>query len=139
MSILVLIIRRSLFLSRSESKRREPSYRNRATVIECVSACEHLPDPVSAALPRDKFPVLLMQRTSAGQGQGGCPEAVALGDLGKLVNVDVQGEIQPQDDHEFRGCAAEHTHMCVALEVGTKGIWGGQTFVPKEPLYMATN
>src|SRR5450631_4072247 len=85
MSILVLIIRRSSFLSRSESKRREPSYRNRATVKNAfdtfssaksfrkfphcgVSACEHLPDPVSAALPHDKFPVLLMPTDKRGSG-----------------------------------------------------------------------
>jgi len=61
--------------------------------------------------------------------------AVALGDLGKLVNVDVQGEML---DLKMRvnSMVAQLSTLTnevtrVSLEVGTKGILGGQAFVPE--------
>ena len=61
-------------------------------------------------------------------------KAVALGDLGKLVNVDVKGEMLDLKMTvnsmvaQLRTLANEVTR--VSLEVGTEGILGGQAFVP---------
>ncbi|KAF8800734.1 hypothetical protein BYT27DRAFT_7312960 [Phlegmacium glaucopus] len=61
-------------------------------------------------------------------------KAVALGDLGKLVNVDVQGEMLDLKMTvnsmvaQLSTLANEVTR--VSLEVGTEGILGGQAFVP---------
>ncbi|KAF8797439.1 HisKA-domain-containing protein, partial [Phlegmacium glaucopus] len=61
-------------------------------------------------------------------------KAVALGDLGKLVNVDVQGEMLDLKVTvnsmvaQLSTLANEVTR--VSLEVGTEGILGGQAFVP---------
>jgi osomolarity two-component system, sensor histidine kinase NIK1 len=61
-------------------------------------------------------------------------KAVALGDLGKLVNVDVQGEMLDLKltvnsmVAQLSTLAKEVTR--VSLEVGTEGILGGQAFVP---------
>jgi osomolarity two-component system sensor histidine kinase NIK1 len=62
-------------------------------------------------------------------------KAVALGDLGKLVNVDVQGEMLDLKMTvnsmvaQLSTLANEVTR--VSLEVGTEGILGGQAFVPE--------
>ncbi|KAF5368133.1 hypothetical protein D9615_010217 [Tricholomella constricta] len=62
-------------------------------------------------------------------------KAVALGDLGKLVNVDVQGEMLDLKMTvnsmvaQLSTLADEVTR--VSLEVGTEGILGGQAFVPE--------
>jgi hypothetical protein len=59
---------------------------------------------------------------------------VALGDLGKLVDVDVQGEMLDLKMTvnsmvaQLSTLANEVTR--VSLEVGTEGILGGQAFVP---------
>ncbi|KIJ97792.1 hypothetical protein K443DRAFT_681283 [Laccaria amethystina LaAM-08-1] len=61
-------------------------------------------------------------------------KAVALGDLGKLVNVDVQGEMLDLKMTvnsmvaQLSTLANEVTR--VSLDVGTEGILGGQAFVP---------
>ena len=61
-------------------------------------------------------------------------KAVALGDLGKLVNVDVQGEMLDLKMTvnsmvaQLSTLANEVTR--ISLEVGTEGILGGQAFVP---------
>src|SRR5271154_1023646 len=61
-------------------------------------------------------------------------KAVALGDLGKLVDVDVQGEMLDLKMTvnsmvaQLSTLANEVTR--VSLEVGTEGILGGQAFVP---------
>lgn len=61
-------------------------------------------------------------------------KAVALGDLVKLVNVDVQGEMLDLKMTvnsmvaQLSTLANEVTR--VSLEVGTEGILGGQAFVP---------
>jgi len=62
-------------------------------------------------------------------------KAVALGDLGKLMNVDVQGEILDLKKTvnsmvaQLSTVANEVTR--VSLEVGTEGILGGQVFMPE--------
>lgn len=62
-------------------------------------------------------------------------KAVALGDLGKLVNVDVQGEMLDLKMTvnsmvaQLSTLANEVTR--VSLEVGMEGILGGQAFVPE--------
>jgi len=61
-------------------------------------------------------------------------KAVAMGDLSKLVNVDVQGEVLDLKMtvnsmvSQLSTLANEVTR--VSLEVGTEGILGGQAFVP---------
>jgi len=61
-------------------------------------------------------------------------KAVALGDLSKQVNVDVQGEMLDLKEtvnsmvHQLNTLANEVTR--VSLEVGTEGILGGQASVP---------
>lgn len=61
-------------------------------------------------------------------------KAVALGDLGKTVEVDVQGEMLDLKMTvnsmvaQLSTLANEVTR--VSLEVGTEGILGGQAFVP---------
>ncbi|KAI9566571.1 hypothetical protein HD554DRAFT_1096674 [Boletus coccyginus] len=61
-------------------------------------------------------------------------KAVALGDLGKIVNVDVQGEMLDLKMTvnsmvaQLSTLANEVTR--VSLEVGTEGILGGQAYVP---------
>jgi osomolarity two-component system sensor histidine kinase NIK1 len=61
-------------------------------------------------------------------------KAVAMGDLGRLVNVDVQGEMLDlkmtvnQMVNQLSTLANEVTR--VSLEVGTEGILGGQASVP---------
>src|ERR1700721_3075740 len=61
-------------------------------------------------------------------------KAVALGDLSKKVNVDVQGEVLDLKMTvnsmvaQLNTLANEVTR--VSLEVGTEGILGGQAFVP---------
>ena len=61
-------------------------------------------------------------------------KAVAMGDLGRLVNVDVQGEMLDlkmtvnQMVNQLSTLANEVTR--VSLEVGTEGILGGQAYVP---------
>lgn len=77
-------------------------------------------------------------------------KAVALGDLSKQVNVDVQGEMLDLKltvnsmVAQLSTLANEVTR--VSLEVGTEGILGGQAFVPDvqgmwkvcNPLYFYT-
>lgn len=61
-------------------------------------------------------------------------KAVALGDLSRTVNVDVQGEMLDlkmtvnQMVAQLSTLANEVTR--VSLEVGTEGILGGQAYVP---------
>ncbi|KDQ51728.1 hypothetical protein JAAARDRAFT_139768 [Jaapia argillacea MUCL 33604] len=61
-------------------------------------------------------------------------KAVALGDLSKLVNVDVQGEML-ELKMTVNSMVAQLSTLAnevtrVSLEVGTEGILGGQAFVP---------
>ena len=62
-------------------------------------------------------------------------KAVALGDLSKLVNVDVQGEMldlkMTVNSMVAQLSMLANEVMRVSLEVGTEGILGGQAFVPK--------
>jgi osomolarity two-component system sensor histidine kinase NIK1 len=61
-------------------------------------------------------------------------KAVAAGDLSKMVEVDVQGEMLELKVtvntmvHQLSAFSSEVTR--VALEVGTKGILGGEAVVP---------
>jgi len=60
-------------------------------------------------------------------------KAVALGDLGKLMNVDVQGEMldlkMTVNSMVAQSSTLANKITCVSLEVGTKGILGGQAFI----------
>ena len=61
-------------------------------------------------------------------------KAVANGDLSKLVNVDVQGEMlelkTTVNQMVFRLSTLAKEVTRVSLEVGTEGIMGGQAVVP---------
>ncbi|KXN88384.1 Hybrid signal transduction histidine kinase J [Leucoagaricus sp. SymC.cos] len=61
-------------------------------------------------------------------------KAVALGDLSKQVNVDVQGEMldlkMTVNSMVYRLSTLANEVTRVSLEVGTEGILGGQAFVP---------
>jgi osomolarity two-component system, sensor histidine kinase NIK1 len=62
-------------------------------------------------------------------------KAVALGDVGKLLNIDVQGEMlnltMTMNSVIAQLSTLANEVMRVTLEVGMEGIWGGQTFVPE--------
>ena len=62
-------------------------------------------------------------------------KAVALDDLGKLVNVDVQGEMldlkMMVNSMVAQVSTLANEVTTVSLEVGTEGILGGQAFVPE--------
>jgi len=60
---------------------------------------------------------------------------VALGDLGRLVSVDVQGEM-PDLKMTVNSMVAQLSTLAnevtpVSLDVGSEGILGGQAFVPE--------
>jgi osomolarity two-component system sensor histidine kinase NIK1 len=73
--------------------------------------------------------------TDQGRSISEVTKAVALGDLSKLVNVDVQGEMLDLKMTvnsmvvQLSTLANEVTR--VSLEVGMEGIFGGQAFVPE--------
>jgi osomolarity two-component system sensor histidine kinase NIK1 len=62
-------------------------------------------------------------------------KAIALGDLSKLVDVDVQGEMLDLkltiNSMVAQLSTLANKVMHVSLEVGTEGILGGQAFVPE--------